>query len=158
MDNVFSTKLPYVFWFLNFSENKINIDEERRIFTNSQGKEYAIKPFNKIAFFAIKYLPVIAILSFVFNKFDFLFSDFQKVIEHVVGLFLAAVTLLSKRIFAYGAFFIFLVSSLLYIESAPFIIKYYLLYLILISLSIDAKKRIYSVLEGKRTLAHLILE
>jgi len=158
MNNVFSTKLPYVFWFLNFNENEVNIDEERRVFTNSQGKEYAIKPFNKIAFFAIKYLPVVAILCLVFNKFDFLFSDFQKVIEHIVGLLLAAVTLLSKRIFAYSAIFIFLISSLLYIESAPFIVKYYLLYLILINFSIDAKKRIYSVLEGKRTLAHLILE
>ncbi|EDO9682735.1 hypothetical protein GPS25_08595 [Campylobacter fetus] len=46
MQNVFSTKLPYVFWFLNFNENEIKIDEEKRIFINSQDKEFAIKPFN----------------------------------------------------------------------------------------------------------------
>lgn len=158
MQNVFSTKLPYVFWFLNFNENEIKIDEEKRIFINSQDKEFVIKPFNKIAFFVLKYLPVALIFFLIFNKFDFYFLDLQKALEHIVGLLLASVTLLSKRIFAYGAIIIFLVSSLLYIESAPFIIKYYLLYLALISFAIDLKKRIYSVVEGKRTLAHLILE
>ena len=157
MQNVFSTKLPYVFWFLNFNENEIKIDEEKRIFINSQDKEFAIKPFNKIAFFVLKYLPVALVFFLIFNRYDFYFLDLQKVLEHIVGLLLASVTLLSKRIFAYGAIIIFLVSSLLYIESAPFIIKYYLLYLALISFAIDLKKRIYSV-EGKRTLAHLILE
>ena len=158
MQNVFSTKLPYVFWFLNFNEHEVKIDEEKRTFINSKNKEFVIKPFSKIAFFVCKYLPVTLVLFLVFNKFDFYFLDLTKVIEHIVGLLLASVTLLSKRIFAYGAIVIFLISSLLYIESAPFIIKYYLLYLVLISFAIDLKTRIYSVVDGKRTLAHLILE
>ena len=133
MQNVFSTKLPYLFWFLKFNENEVKINEEKGTFINSQGKEFAIKPFNKIAFFVLKYLPVALVFFLIFNKFDFYFLNLPKALEHIVGLLLASVTLLSKRIFAYGAIIIFLVSSFLYIESAPFIIKYYLLYLILIT-------------------------
>ena len=73
MQNVFSTKLPYIFWFLNFNDNEVKIDEEKRIFINSQDKEFALKPFSKVAFFALKYLPVALIFFLIFNKFDFFF-------------------------------------------------------------------------------------
>ena len=113
------TRYPFVFWFLRENENEFNINFDENKLTNLKGEVFAIKSLPKVTFLLFKYVPILLIFGWTFNKYDFYLLDKMKIMQYAVALILASIVFFAKKPVIYASFILFLAGGFFYLESVP---------------------------------------
>ncbi|HDX6261798.1 TPA: hypothetical protein RPV97_001351 [Campylobacter fetus subsp. venerealis] len=77
--------------------------------------------------------------------------------QYAVALVLASIVFFAKKIVVYTSFIAFLAGGFFYLESVPFALKYFFLFVLIFSLVFDLHRRVFVLQRDNSTLAHIIL-
>lgn len=158
------TRFPY-FFYMPISETaeldlnkktikKTEFDENNEVL---EVREYKIEPMNNAVFLAIKYLPILIILFFVYTKYDFTLSK-EKVIQYAMAFGVAFfVSAFSK--FIYVILGVALVASgIFFIDDIAYILKYFFTFLLILSFVLELDSQVFKVYRNDKLVGQILLK
>lgn len=148
-----TTKFPYFFWGLNKSY-KCDLDFSQGIYKNLDvGTQYKFKKLNSFSFLALKYSPILFVFYFTFNRFDFTMNNLT-ILAYLFALILAsAINLFDNLVRQVLSISIILVAVIVgfFIDEiflVAYVLKYFLLFSVLIMIFVDSRLQAYSILNS----------
>lgn len=157
-----TTKFPYFFWSFN-KAYKCQLDFLKGNYENlEKATHYKFKIFNRYAFLAIKYLPIIAILYLCFSIYDFIPTK-PLIVAYILALFLT-ITInlldnLSRKLGVLGIMLLAIVAG--YVLGnyflVAYVIKYFLLLSLLLMFYLDYGLVPYAIMKDEKIVAHFLI-
>ena len=159
-----TTKFPYVFWFFNTSY-QCKIDLQNNIYQNlDRSTEYRIKKLNKYVFLFLKYFPIVFLMFFAFNIYDFIPNKQNMIAYGLAFLMVCSINFLEDlmRKSATGALIIIAIA--LGISTGEtflicaYLIKYFILLSVILLFAIDCKYNCFCILKNEKTISNFLLK
>lgn len=157
-----TSKFPFIFWSFN-KAYKCELDWQKLKYKNiEKNTEYNFKPFNKYLFLFLKYIPIILIFYFCFNKNDFAFEK-NTIISYIFACVLTTSFIFLEnftRKITNIAILIFVIGIGFYLNNL-FLIAYTLKYFLFISLILlfflDTRFQSFSIISNNKIISHFLI-
>lgn len=157
-----TTKFPYFFWSFN-KAYKCKLDFVKGNYENlEKDTHYKFKIFNRYAFLAIKYLPIVVVLYMCFSIYDFIPTK-PLIVAYILALFLTiAINLLdnlSRKLGALGIMVLAVGAGYLLGDYflVAYVIKYFLFLSLLLMFYLDYGLVPYSIIKDDKVVAHFLM-
>lgn len=158
------TRFPY-FFYMPLSETaeldlnqktikKTEFDENGEIL---EIRDYKIEPMKQAIFLSIKYLPILAILFFVYTKYDFTLTK-EKIIQYAIAFGVAFfVSVFSKFIYAILGIAL-VISGVFFIDDIAYILKYFFTFLLILSFVLELDSQVFNVYKNDKLVGQILLK
>lgn len=120
-------------------------------------RDYKIEPMSNVIFLAIKYLPILLILFFIYTKYDFTLSK-DKILQYAIAFGVAFfVSVFSKFIYVtLGVALI--VSSIFFIDDIAYILKYFFTFLLILSFVLELDSQVFKVYRNDKLVGQILIK